>query len=546
MIYFFKRIITFVCNKVGSSTDSFSVVIYGVFSALLSVSVCQPVKAQQPRLQIITQFSRDTILPGDTIDLQIQVVTREKPIQGVVPDSFHLFILEQTGALDILSTGKWSKTNLVSGKVLSQIDNSLGWDTTYINQTTVLENTFSLVLWRTGTYAPPGLRFLFSNPADTFYLPESEHEAQLVVVAPAIPAELIETDDSLNLATIKDIIKEPTRINDYLRVALYYLLTSGLLAGIYLLFFYHPPRESQPEIIKDFEPHWVALSLIDHLNKKGMPPSYPIKDWYSNLSFILRAYLHQNFHIQALEITSSETIAQMRATGIGAKHISEVRSFLERADAVKFAKALPEEAAHQESMHALVQFIRETAPADGDSKDAAPLLVDKNAEGIPKTHQLVQQTVSPIKRFLAAAIDVLPALLVFAVLSFILPDRPFENPVFDEFTFHKGILPVLLTFCLSLAGSSLLISQTGKTPGMLLIKARMITPASPKISIKQAMLRFLLKWLSVSVFSVFNLVPFCKKTNRNLLYDPLTDIRLVEVKMIPFDAEHYEKQTLST
>ena len=84
---------------------------------------------------------------------------------------------------------------------------------------------------------------------------------------------------------------------------------------------------------------WVEL---DRLLKKGLPGRGRYKDFYVELTMVVRRYVQRKYGIKAPHLTTEEFLREFRDEGRGMR--DELRKFLESADMVKFAgvEATPE------------------------------------------------------------------------------------------------------------------------------------------------------------------------------------------------------------
>ena len=87
---------------------------------------------------------------------------------------------------------------------------------------------------------------------------------------------------------------------------------------------------------------WVEL---DRLLKKGLPGRGRYKDFYVELTMVVRRYVQRKYGIKAPHLTTEEFFAQLQNTNTQTLDNSNtLRRFLESADLVKFAgvEATPE------------------------------------------------------------------------------------------------------------------------------------------------------------------------------------------------------------
>ena len=87
-------------------------------------------------------------------------------------------------------------------------------------------------------------------------------------------------------------------------------------------------------MMSPIERAWVEL---DRLLKKGLPGRGRYKDFYVELTMVVRRYIQRKYGIRAPHLTTEEFLRE-------AKPSDELRAFLESADMVKFAgvEATPE------------------------------------------------------------------------------------------------------------------------------------------------------------------------------------------------------------
>ena len=128
-----------------------------------------------------------------------------------------------------------------------------------------------------------------------------------------------------------------------------YILGIILLAAIIFFIFYYirwkkknVPLFTKPE--KPAEPaHIIALRELDRIKTQKLWQQEKLKQYYSEVSDTIRAYIQNRFDIQAMEQTSGETIGvfkQQKELADG-KTLDQLQHILSLADLVKFAKYTP-------------------------------------------------------------------------------------------------------------------------------------------------------------------------------------------------------------
>lgn len=110
-------------------------------------------------------------------------------------------------------------------------------------------------------------------------------------------------------------------------------------------------------------PPWeIALQNLDELDKQRLWQNGKIKEYYSELTDILRHYLHQQHSIEAMEMITDEILATYDSAGLGTESRPKLSYILTQADYAKFAKAVPQKAENELSMAYSRQFIEATKP----------------------------------------------------------------------------------------------------------------------------------------------------------------------------------------
>ena len=140
------------------------------------------------------------------------------------------------------------------------------------------------------------------------------------------------------------------------------LVLLGVLALLVLLVKYLARRIKEHRM-SPIERAWVEL---DRLRKKGLPGRGRYKDFYVELTMVVRRYIQRRYGIRAPHMTTEEFLR-------AAKPSDELRRFLESADMVKFAgvEATPEMA--DEATDSARGYLKsDAANADADGKGARP------------------------------------------------------------------------------------------------------------------------------------------------------------------------------
>jgi hypothetical protein len=169
-------------------------------------------------------------------------------------------------------------------------------------------------------------------------------------------------------ADIEDI-KEPMEIPYTFWEAFPYILgVAGLLGIIIFIIWYIRKNKTKAPIIiekaPEIPPHAIALQKIEALRTLQLWQKGEFKQYHSDLTDIIRAYLEDRFTIKALEQTSDEIIISCKNLSIHSNSKMMLQEMLQLADLVKFAKTTPAAIENEKSMSQAIEFIHNTILAE--------------------------------------------------------------------------------------------------------------------------------------------------------------------------------------
>jgi len=118
-------------------------------------------------------------------------------------------------------------------------------------------------------------------------------------------------------------------------------------------------------------PYEVAMHDLMELKGKKLWENGMEKEYFTDLTDILRVYLYKRFGINAIEMTSREILQSLSHREETKDKRKMVRQILDMADFVKFAKVRPLPADNISSFDNALKFVEETKPMekDKDEKD---------------------------------------------------------------------------------------------------------------------------------------------------------------------------------
>jgi hypothetical protein len=300
---------------------------------------------QSQLVSIDAKVEKDTIMIGEQTDLILRVVHEQS-----VKISFPVFKDTLSSKVEIISQGKI--------------------DTSFSEQDMVLTQRLLITSFDSGQNIIPSLPFAieFEELRDTLY-----------TIAKRLNVLKPEIDPEADFKDIKAPINTPLSFGEVLPYA-----GLGLMAIVFLslvVFFIRKAlrKEKIPkQHIVIIPPYIIALQdLKNMLNDKSWE-TMPIKDFYTNLSGIVRNYIENQFDIPALESTTPEILKSFEFKyGKNAGIKTRLDELLQLSDLVKFAKEAPMPDINRNNIEKAIQFVDMTKPeADFEKQSEKAIKVE--------------------------------------------------------------------------------------------------------------------------------------------------------------------------
>ncbi len=152
---------------------------------------------------------------------------------------------------------------------------------------------------------------------------------------------------------IKDVKPPLTIPFDWLTIILILLGVLILLALIYFIYKKYFRKESVEEKkVKKIilPPHKIAYKKLSELESEKLWQSGKIKEFHSRITEILREYFENRYGFNSLEMTTDETLNELRKSNVTNEVVEITEKFLQNADMVKFAKFNPMASINEQMM----------------------------------------------------------------------------------------------------------------------------------------------------------------------------------------------------
>ncbi len=175
------------------------------------------------------------------------------------------------------------------------------------------------------------------------------------------------TQQEIPIADIKPILDAPFDWETLRKVLIVVLVVLILLGvGAWLVMRYirnkkQPVAESQePESLKT--PTEIALEKLEEIRQNKIWQQGRVKEYYSDITDVLREYIEQQFNIVTFERTSSEIIdGLLFVKNDYSQQLILLKKIFTTSDMVKFAKMIPDFDEHNNILNEAVNFVDETA-----------------------------------------------------------------------------------------------------------------------------------------------------------------------------------------
>ena len=148
-----------------------------------------------------------------------------------------------------------------------------------------------------------------------------------------------------DLYDIKPMIEVERSVSNWWKYFILVLIALGLIAFMLYWFIWRKKPLSESEKIALLPPYDRAKLALQKLDESNYLMRSELKDYYSELTFIIRKYLDEKVYDRALESTTDELVTRLNLLkdankiDLSIDDIKNIENILKRADLVKFAKS---------------------------------------------------------------------------------------------------------------------------------------------------------------------------------------------------------------
>jgi len=209
-------------------------------------------------------------------------------------------------------------------------------DTTKFDAKFLLIKKYGLTQFDSGAYTIPRQKIIIGG--QTIYTDSLKVEVNNIVV----------DTTKQGMYDIKPIVAVQKSPSMWWKYVLYTLLAIAIIVGLLYWFVWREKLLSKEEKIALLLPYERAKLALQELDKSTFLQNEELKEYYSELTGIIRKYLDEKVYDHALESTTEELINRLQLLKEGQQidlskeDIKSIEIILKRADLVKFAKSKPD------------------------------------------------------------------------------------------------------------------------------------------------------------------------------------------------------------
>ena len=173
----------------------------------------------------------------------------------------------------------------------------------------------------------------------------------------------VSIDPKGEIRDIKPPMHAPWLFEDYVPYLIALVVVAAIAGGGY---YYWWMKKKKKDLLADIKviipPHREALTALRLLEEKKLWQQGLVKQYYSDLTEIIRYFFERRWSIIALELTTDEILVQMKHIPDALNVWKEMEAFFITADLVKFAKYEPSPAEHETEIRSAYEIVRMMVP----------------------------------------------------------------------------------------------------------------------------------------------------------------------------------------
>ena len=247
-----------------------------------------------------------------------------------------------------------------------------------------LKQSFLITSFEDSLYNIP--QFAFVADKDTLYTEAIMFDVQMMKGIDSAFVAKIDTNQVLRIFDVKAPIDTPLTFEEFIKN--YYPYIIGffvLLALAFFIWYYLKKRKENQPLIKIEKPkepaHLIAFRELEKLKEKKLWQSGKEKQYYSELTDIIREYIYNRYNIQTFEKTSHQLLENIKHSKvIDNERYIDLSRILNLADLAKFAKYKPLPDENDLSIKNAIIFVEKTLDKEKEVKEKLDTVFNNNNE----------------------------------------------------------------------------------------------------------------------------------------------------------------------
>ncbi len=173
----------------------------------------------------------------------------------------------------------------------------------------------------------------------------------------------IDTNQTIRIRDIKPIMETPWTLKEFWQrfgnIILIVLFSALIVAAV--IYYIIRRRKNKPIFFAPkpkLPPHLIALESLNKLKEEKLWQKGKIKEYYTELTEIVRVYIENRYSIPAMEYTSYQILdALAEIKDLSKENSLHLGKMLSTADLVKFAKLTPLEHENNDALKTAFDFV---------------------------------------------------------------------------------------------------------------------------------------------------------------------------------------------
>lgn len=293
--------------------------------------MCLPVLVigQDNSISVDSKVDKSRITIGDLVTYSV-IVTRSPDVQVKMPE-----LGSNLGAFEIRDY-QVHEPKTENGQVVERVEYTI--------------STFDV-----GEFEIPPLTFSYTIPDDSTRHQIKTKKIQIVV-------ESLKPSEA---GDIRDIKKPLSLPRDYRKWILWGSIAFAFLilvvVSIYIWRRKKAGKGLLPEKVEPPKPaHEIAFNELAALKSSDLLAEGRVKEYYIQISEIMRRYVEGRYFIVALELTTYELVENLRQAHVESENVALIQEFLELCDLVKFAKYTPNDEQNEAIYDKALEIVERT------------------------------------------------------------------------------------------------------------------------------------------------------------------------------------------